>query len=52
MSTPPQASHDPSDDIGASDDPVERVTRSIPYVLPLAGAGLIFLLAMIAVTMA
>ena len=33
-------------------DPVEDVTRSIPVVIPLAGAILIFLLAFIAVKMA
>ncbi len=33
-------------------DPVEAVVSSIPLVLPLAGAVLIFLLAFIAVSMA
>ncbi len=33
-------------------DPVETVVSSIPLVLPLAGAVLIFLLAFIAVSMA
>ena len=35
-----------------SEDPVESVTRSIPVVIPLAGAVLIFLMAFIAVTVA
>ena len=34
------------------DDPVERIAHTAPVVLPLVGAGLIFLLALIAVTMA
>lgn len=33
-------------------DPVEEVVSSIPWVLPLAGAVLMFLLAFIAVNMA
>lgn len=33
-------------------DPVEEIVSSIPFVLPLAGAVLMFLLAFIAVTMA
>jgi hypothetical protein len=33
-------------------DPVEAVVHSMPLVLPLAGAVLIFLLAFIAVSMA
>ena len=40
--------HDPA----SAEDPVESVTRSIPVVIPLAGAILIFLLAFIAVTVA
>ncbi len=35
-----------------SQDPVESVVHSIPWVLPLAGGVLIFLLAFIAVYMA
>jgi hypothetical protein len=35
-----------------SDDPMENIVHSIPYVIPAAGALLIFLLAFIAVTMA
>lgn len=34
-----------------SEDPVESITSSIPIVLPVVGALLIFLLAFIAVTM-
>lgn len=33
-------------------DPVEEIVSAIPFVLPLAGGVLIFLLAFIAVTMA
>jgi len=33
-------------------DPIEDVVHSIPYVLPLAGAVLMFLLAFIAISMA
>ena len=33
-------------------DPVEKIVSAIPFVLPLAGGVLIFLLAFIAVTMA
>lgn len=33
-------------------DPVEEIVSSIPWVLPLAGAVLMFLLAFIAVNMA
>lgn len=33
-------------------DPVEEIVSSMPFVLPLAGGVLIFLLAFIAVTMA
>ncbi|QTD45689.1 hypothetical protein [Ottowia testudinis] len=40
--------HDPAH----SEDPVEAVTQHIPWVIPLAGAILIFLLAFIAVKMA
>ncbi len=36
----------------ASEDPVEAVVKYIPYVIPAAGALLIFLLAFIAVSMA
>lgn len=35
-----------------SDDPVEKIVPFIPFVLPLAGGVLIFLLAFIAVYMA
>ena len=35
-----------------SQDPVENVIHSVPVILPLAGAVLIFLLALIAVAMA
>ena len=35
-----------------NDDPMERIVHSIPYVIPAAGALMIFLLAFIAVTMA
>ena len=42
--TPPIEAQEP--------DPVEAVVKSIPLVLPLAGAVLIFLLAFIAVSMA
>lgn len=42
----------PHQDAAVSDDPVERIVRYIPLVLPLVGAGLIFLLAFIAVYMA
>lgn len=33
-------------------DPMEEVTKYIPWVVPLAGAIVIFLLAFVAVTMA
>lgn len=46
MSTP--TPHAPSHEI----DPVEAVVSSMPLVLPLAGAVLMFLLAFIAVSMA
>ena len=46
MSSPTPAT--PASDI----DPVEGVVSSMPLVLPLAGAVLIFLLAFIAVSMA
>ncbi len=35
-----------------SDDPVERIVPFIPFVLPMVGGVLIFLLAFIAVFMA
>ncbi len=35
-----------------SDDPMENIVHAIPYVIPAAGALMIFLLAFIAVTMA
>ena len=41
-----QAAHDAS----TTDDDMEYVVRHIPYVLPAVGAIVIFLLAMIAVT--
>jgi hypothetical protein len=47
MSHAPQK-HDPAAEV----DPVEAIVDVIPWVLPLAGAVLIFLLAFIAVTMA
>lgn len=46
MSHTPQASHDAHDI-----DPVEAIVPVIPWVLPLAGAVLMFLLAFIAVVM-
>ena len=36
----------------AEEDPIERITRSIPIIIPAAGALLIFLLAFIAIFMA
>ncbi|WP_198673112.1 hypothetical protein [Simplicispira lacusdiani] len=45
----PSASHAPAT---PSDDPVEAVVPYIPVVLPVVGGIMIFLLAMIAVTMA
>lgn len=49
-------SHDPhdhaSDHEHESDDPVERITKQIPVVIPLVGAALMFLLASIAVGLA
>lgn len=39
-------------ELPAEEDPLERITRSIPFVIPAAGAVLIFLLAFIAVYMA
>ena len=36
----------------AEEDPIERITRSIPILIPAAGAVLIFLLAFIAIFMA
>ena len=39
-------------DTHASEDQVEAVVKHIPYVIPAAGALLIFLLAFIAVNMA
>ena len=44
------AMHEP--ELPAEVDPTERITRSIPFVIPAAGAVLIFLLAFIAVYMA
>ncbi|MEO9102724.1 MAG: hypothetical protein ABI212_08475 [Burkholderiaceae bacterium] len=44
------AGHDA--DYPAEEDPIERITRSIPILIPVAGAVLIFLLAFIAVFMA
>ena len=43
------AEHDPA---GNPQDAVEAVVPFIPYVVPLAGAIMMFLLAFIAVTMA
>jgi hypothetical protein len=42
----------PHHDASVSEDPVEQVVPYIPLVLPLVGAGLMFLLAFIAVYMA
>ncbi len=42
----------PSHDEHTTEDPVESVTKYIPWVLPLGGAVVIFLLAMITVVMA
>ena len=39
-------------ELPAEEDPIERITRAAPIVIPLAGAVLIFLLAFIAVYMA
>ncbi|MEO8248340.1 MAG: hypothetical protein ABI589_03125 [Burkholderiales bacterium] len=39
-------------ELPAEEDPIERITRSVPLVIPAAGAVLIFLLAFIAVYMA
>lgn len=39
-------------ELPADEDPIERITRSAPLVLPVAGAVLIFLLAFIAIYMA
>lgn len=36
----------------ASEDPVENVVHSMPFVLPLAGGVLMFLLAFIAIYLA
>lgn len=44
------AAHDA--EMPADEDPIERITRSIPFIVPAAGAVLIFLLAFIAVYMA
>ncbi|MDR0225836.1 MAG: hypothetical protein LBI66_05400 [Burkholderiaceae bacterium] len=47
--------HDPAAnqaDQPASDDAAEAVVPYIPYILPLAGAVMMFLLAFIAVSMA
>lgn len=43
----PAAQHDDH-----AQDPVEEITSAIPFVLPLVGGVLIFLLAFIAVSMA
>ena len=45
----PSTSHTPAT---PSDDPVEAVVPYMPVVLPVVGGIMIFLLAMIAVTMA
>jgi len=47
--TPSSSSHAPAT---PSDDPVEAVVPYIPLVLPVVGGIMMFLLAMIAVTMA
>lgn len=39
-------------ELPAEEDPIERITRSVPLVIPAAGAVLIFLLAFIAIYMA
>ncbi len=46
-----QPSHHPTP-ATPSDDPVEAVVHYMPVVLPVVGGIMIFLLAMIAVTMA
>jgi len=46
MSDQSQASHDTATEV----DPVESVTSVIPFIIPAYGAMLIFILAMIAVT--
>ncbi|CAM5795450.1 MAG: hypothetical protein J0I00_16770 [Burkholderiales bacterium] len=45
MSAPANTDHEPI-------DPIEQATHKIPWAIPLFGAVTIFLLAMIAVTMA
>ena len=42
----------PADDESTQPDPIEEVTKHIPWVIPLAGGITIFLLAFIAVKMA
>ena len=39
-------------ELPAEEDPIERITRSVPFMIPIAGAVLIFLLAFIAIFMA
>lgn len=46
MSEPSTPSHDAHEEV----DPVDSVTSVIPFVIPAYGAMLIFILAMIAVT--
>lgn len=36
----------------AEEDPIERITRSVPFIIPIVGAVLIFMLAFIAIFMA
>jgi hypothetical protein len=49
MSAP--ASHTPADP-HAEIDPIEAIVPAIPYVLPIVGGVLMFLLAFIAISMA
>jgi len=51
MSSPANG-HDGAAHEAAPDDAAEAVVPYIPYVIPLAGAVMIFLLAFIAVSMA
>ncbi len=39
-------------ELPAEEDPIERITRTVPILIPAAGALLIFLLAFIAIFMA
>ncbi|QXL83938.1 hypothetical protein [Comamonas sp. NLF-1-9] len=42
--------HTPSPETAAEVDPIESVTTVIPFIIPMYGAMLIFILAMIAIT--